>query len=106
MKTIVLNSKKMNITQRQIDAMKILKGKKFVSLKGEFSWGSGRHRKNLISQMSKEEMNCAGIKSNYTDLTAEDHRVRKFTAEHPRATFCITGNARRINAILKKVALS
>ena len=103
MKIIKFNGATHKIYADLENALCILRGENFVTLKSTFTTGPVKWQKNLIANLSKAELELGGISVNYADKTSDDPIIRRFSEEHPRAHYVIAGNKRRVNAILKKL---
>jgi len=121
MKTIKFNGKNLAVSAAEERALFTLLQNNFAAMKSDFYERRGRHGESILpankdrrQQLgvsyidSKLEYSAAG---HYCRRTVRDvdgityrnatARERKFFTEHPRCECVITGNPRRINAILK-----
>ena len=99
MKTITLNGKIIKISASEIRALRIIKDNGFVAPSEDFEEGRSRRFKRYILPRGTWGqtlgVNVGGA--------ASTKRAAKFFQDNPRRQVCVTGDPRRINAILKKV---
>ena len=99
MKTITLNGTELKISASEIRALQILKDNGFVAPSDAFEEGRYRRFKRYILP-SGTWGQTLGVN---VGGAASAKRAAKFFKDHPRRQVCVTGDPRRINAILKKV---
>tara|TARA_R110000772_G_scaffold4390_5_gene15461 strand:+ start:1271 stop:1690 length:420 start_codon:yes stop_codon:yes gene_type:complete len=113
MKTIKFNGKNLSVSASEERALFTLSRNNFAAMKSDFYERRGRHGEFILPR-NKDRRKQLGIRyidfrvgirtvhdvdgMTYRNATA---RERKFFTEHPRSQSVITGNPRRINAILK-----
>ena len=99
MKTITLNGTELKISASEIRALQIIKENGFVAPSDAFEEGSYRRFKRYILPRG-EWGQTLGVN---VGGAASAKRAAKFFRDNPRRQVCVTGDPRRINAILKKV---
>ena len=99
MKTITLNGTELKISASEIRALQILKKNGFVAPSEDFEEGRSRRFKRYILPRGTWGqtlgVNVGG--------PAAEKRAKAFFKKNPRRQVCVTGDTRRINAILKQV---
>lgn len=98
MKTIKLNGKNLQISAAEIRALGIIAGYDFAAPVDAFEEGPRKWRKYILPR----GVRAVELGFNNTN-EASRKRADKYFAKYPRRTVCITGDPRRINAILRKV---
>jgi hypothetical protein len=98
MKTIKLNGKKINLSIAEERALRTLVGYDFAAPSDAFEEGPRKWRKYILPRGNRAVELGVNIST-----PASCKRADKYFAEYPRRRVCVTGDPRRINAILKKV---
>ena len=98
MKTIKLNGKKINLSIAEERALRTLAWYDFVAPRNAFEEGPRKWRKYILPRGSRAVE--LGVN---TSTPASRKRADKYFARHPRRRVCVTGDPRRINAILKQL---
>jgi hypothetical protein len=101
MKTIKLNGKKMDITAAEGRALNIIASYDFAAPGDAFEEGPRKWSKYILPRGSRAEELGVNITN-----AASIKRAKKYLKAHPRRRVCITGDPRRINAILNKLAVT
>jgi len=97
MKTIKIGGKKLHVSAPQERSLRLLRSRGFVTQRSEFWEGSRRHLTFALEIESK-----FGVEE-LSRFSNNPQRVRKWFAKNPRCRSAITGNPRRINAILRQL---
>jgi hypothetical protein len=104
MKTIKLNGKKINLSIAEERALRTLVGYDFAAPSDAFEEGPRKWRKYILPRGKRAVELGVNVSAPYANLAlASRKRADKYFAEHPRRRVCVTGDPRRINAILKQV---
>ena len=98
MKTIKLNGKKIDLSIAEERALRILRSYDFAAPRDVFEEGSRKWRKYILPRGSRAVELGVNVST-----PSSDKRADKYFAQYPRRRVCVTGDPRRINAILKKV---
>ena len=98
MRTIKLNGKKIKISAAEERALGILAGYDFAAPSDAFEEGPRKWRKYILPRGNRAVE--LGVN---TSTPAARKRADKYFARHPRRRVCVTGDPRRINAILKQL---
>ena len=98
MRTIKLNGKKIKISAAEERALGILAGYDFAAPSDAFEEGPRKWSKYILPRGSRAVE--LGVN---TSTPASRNRADKYFARHPRRRVCVTGDPRRINAILKQL---
>ena len=101
MKTITHNGKKVTLYADQVHAMRICKESGFAAKRGEFDIGTRKWPRYVLPR-TEEAMEALGLREVHKEY-AKTQKEKEFFEKHPRCWSGIFGNAKRINAILKKV---
>ena len=122
MKTITLNGQTLKVTAAEQRALEILQREGYAAKLGEFIEGPRRWEKFILPRSAErrellgivkagkhllQPETIGGYNFGSTGLTnaAMERRHAEFFAKHPRCDNVVLGDPRRINAILRKVAL-
>jgi len=122
MKTITLNGQTLKITAAEQRALEILQREGYAARRSEFVEGPVRWEKFIVPRTAERRAALGivearkhlpqpetinGYTFGSTGLTnaAMERRHAEFFAKHPRCDNVVLGDPRRINAILRKVAL-
>ena len=97
MKTIILNRRKLDVTEGDMRVLFTLLCSNFAAKKSEFNEGSGNYIKSILPR-DRNHWAELGISEVYSPRTA---REKLFFKKNPRCQSGIFGNPRRIKAILK-----
>ena len=113
MKTIKLNGKKINLSIAEERALRTLAWYDFVAPRNAFEEGPRKWRKYILPRGNRAVelgflyFGLINGQNRFLDgdvsTPASRKRADKYFAKHPRRRICVTGDPRRINAILKKV---
>ena len=93
MKTILLNNKRLVITSSEERALRIIRKKKFVAKKDDFT---ERKSGNRFRSILPQERNWRGSRK-------QSARAERFFAGNPKCFHAVIGNVRRINFIMDKI---
>jgi hypothetical protein len=104
MKTIKLNGKKIDLSIAEERALRTLVGYNFAAPSDAFEEGPRKWRKYILPRGKRAvELGVNRFLDGDVSTPASRKRADKYFAEHPRRRVCVTGDPRRINAILKQV---
>jgi hypothetical protein len=107
MKTVVINGKKLDITEGEERVLRLFPKSNFI-LKSSDLWEGGRRGRYHIDPRDRD-LKKYGLKITFKrrindlHLSKNSKRARKFFKENVRIDRAIEGNPRRINLILKKL---
>ena len=104
MKTITVNRKTYKISQPVIDAIgtierAIERGRPYA-LRGEFEWGSGRHRRNPIASLGRDLFDAS---AGALEIVYPFEMADKIVAAHPRAEMFVKPDVRRLRLVARKL---
>ena len=105
METITINRKKILVSRAEERVMHTLARHDYVAPLSVFEIGMGRNTRNEARQIEGSDAK--------TNLSVEiwwrgatlyaPKRVTKFFADNPRHQYCVAGNPRKINLVMKKL---
>ena len=96
--SIDLNGKKLTLLAKEVRALQIIVAHNFCAPADVFEEGPRKWRKYILPHGDRAVELGVNVAS-----PAASKRKDKFFKKHPRRSVCVTGDPRRINAILKKV---
>ena len=103
MQTITLNGKLLKITAAEQRALEILRNDNWVSGSNRFEEGPRRYRKYILPRDARAAILGVGMVYRDEQYTKPGPRAARFFADTPRRRQVVTGNPRRINAILNQL---
>ena len=104
MRTIKLNGKKIKISAAEERALGILAGYDFAAPSDAFEEGPRKWRRYILPRGNRAvELGVNRFLDGDVSTPASRKRADKYFARHPRRRVCVTGDPRRINAILKQL---
>jgi hypothetical protein len=101
MKTILLYNKRLQITAQEERALRIIRKKKFVAKKDDFTERKGRSSYKSI--LPTDPMIGISLEPNWRGEFKQSARAEKFFAHNPLCRHAVIGNVRRVNTILDKI---
>ena len=101
MKTILLNNKRLVITSSEERALRIIRKKKFVAKKDDFTERkSGNRFRSILPQ---DPQIGISLERNWRGSRKQSARAERFFAGNPKCFHAVIGNVRRINFIMDKI---
>jgi hypothetical protein len=100
MENIKINNQEIKISTSGEKALRILKDAGFIAKLSDFWVGSNRHKRNLFEDIP--DAGILGVKLVYK-FACKTVKQDNFFKSNPRCKIAIDVDARRINAILKKL---
>ena len=106
MKTVTIQKRPVRISAPEIRGLETLRNEGWVSVKNNLyeqrrgGWGT-----SLLPTLW-ERWPLLGVSEVHVGDANLSRRVQRFFAAHPRASFAIVGNIKRINAILKQLEVT
>ena len=101
MKTILLYGKRLQITAPEERALRIIRRKKFVAKKDDFTERKGRGSYKSI--LPTDPKLGISLEPNWRGQFKQSARAEKFFAHNPRCRHAVVANVRRVNTILDKI---
>ena len=101
MKVIMLNNKRLKITSSEERALRIIRKKKFVAKKDDFTERKSGNRYRSILPTDPEV--GISLERNWRGTRKQSARAEKFFATNPKCFHAVVGNVRRINFIMDKI---
>ena len=99
MKKIKLNGKTLAVTAGEERILATVYTSNFLAGKDQFVEGSGRHQRSLLTHANLKALGVREVWKDYPTTKAE----REYFTQNPRRQYVISGDKRRIKAILKKL---
>jgi len=99
MKVIHFNGSDMKISAGAERILKTLAARKFIAGKDTFVEGTGKNQRNLLQH---ENLSAIGVRE-VSKVRPKTNMEKRFFELNPRRQLVISGDKRRINAILKKL---
>ena len=99
MKVINFNGSDMKISAGAERILETLASRKFIAGKDAFVEGKGKNQRNLLQH---ENLSAIGVRE-VSKVWPKTNTEKRFFELNPRRQLVISGDKRRINAILKKL---
>jgi len=102
MKTITINRRKINVSAADERIIRRLAETGYATRLSDFETGRGRYKNNSARQnnSSASWQDCGW---RIFTRTTTNPAARRFFAANPRNEFCVAGDPKRINLIIKKL---
>ena len=99
MQTIRINGKEMKVSAGEERILRTLARSDFIAGKDSFVEGTGNYQRNLLQHANLSAIGVREVPKGYPKTNAE----KRFFERNTRRQSVISGNKRRINAILGKL---
>ena len=99
MQTIKINGKEIKVSAGEERILRTLARSDFIAGKDNFVEGTGNHQRNLLQHANLAAIGVREVPKQYPKTNAE----KRFFERNTRRQSVISGNKRRINAILGKL---
>ena len=105
METITINRKKILVSRAEERVMYTLTRHNYAAPLGAFEAGRGSNTKNEARQLEGYDAKTnLGVEIWWRGATLyAPKRVTRFFADNPRHQYCVAGNPRRVNLVMKKI---
>ncbi len=105
MKTITLGKHKIAVSAAEERVLRTLARYDYAADLSAFESGRGRHKNNEARLVANEYAESpVGIRIYWRGELRLPGRVRKWFRRNPRHKYCVSGNVRRINNVLRKLS--